>query len=661
MFNSSLAARLKPCAFLCAVLAGSNAGAAADPLAAAPGSPLQTVVTVASRLPQAAQSQAADVVVITRADLEAIATDNLADVLQQRAGVQISRTGGSGQPASVLMRGSSASNTVVLVDGVRVGAATTGQFDFSTLPLAGIERIEVLRGPGSSLHGADAVGGVVLITTRAPGGTGVANGAAASQLSRLGLAAGTLGSSEALASSTWAGLDAAGRPWDARISASRQATQGVSAVRPGDAFGNHNPDADGFRRQALQFGGRWQPWAGQRVEAGLLRSDLMSRYDGAEYRPPTYAPDASPDFRSRTRTEAAHLRGDGELTATTTWQARMGRSVDDSTSGANELYHYRTRRDDASVQLAWEPDANQQWVLAWDGRQEKVQATGYAGATERDNEAYTLAYSGRMASLRLQAELRTDRNSIYGQHTTGRSGLRWTFSPQTQFRILAASTFRAPGFNELFFPGYGVTDLRPEEGRSLEAGVDHTHGAVRWQATVWRNRVENLIAYSADPAKCPASAAYAYGCAANIGQARLQGVTVEGQWIGLRFGREPARGEAALAPLSWGYDYTDARDGAGQVLPRRARHQWRLQTEQGVGDWRVGGSALWLSDRQESGRVLRGHGRLDLQARRALGPAGSGWSLRARVLNALNADFEPAADYRSPGRQLWLGLEWSGR
>ena len=100
--------------------------------------PLQSVVTVASRLPQTADRLTADAVVITREQLALLPADNLADALQALAGVQVSRTGGPGQPTSVLIRGAAASNTLVLVDGVRMGSATLGQFDFSTIGLAGI-------------------------------------------------------------------------------------------------------------------------------------------------------------------------------------------------------------------------------------------------------------------------------------------------------------------------------------------------------------------------------------------------------------------------------------------------------------------------------------------------------------------------------------------
>ncbi|MFM8795282.1 MAG: TonB-dependent receptor, partial [Betaproteobacteria bacterium] len=223
-------------ALAAATLAGhSNAQTAAD----------QSVVTVASRLPQAPDRLTADAVVINREQLAALPADNLADALQALAGVQVSRTGGPGQPTSTLIRGASAANTLVLIDGVRMGSASLGQFDFSTIGLAGIERIEVLRGPGASVYGADAVGGVVLITTRASAAVeGEGNGTGATR-HRAALAAGSLSSSEASAS-TQIGQPWGQGDWSAQLQAARQASAGVSAVRPNDRFGTYNPDADGY-------------------------------------------------------------------------------------------------------------------------------------------------------------------------------------------------------------------------------------------------------------------------------------------------------------------------------------------------------------------------------------------------------------------------------
>ena len=125
------------------------------------------IVVTGTREPLASERLAADVVVIDADTVRASTADSLADLLRREAGVQISRSGGPGQSSGLFIRGAASQQSVVLVDGVRVGSATLGFAALEALSLASVERIEVLRGPGSSVYGADAVGGVVQIFTAA--------------------------------------------------------------------------------------------------------------------------------------------------------------------------------------------------------------------------------------------------------------------------------------------------------------------------------------------------------------------------------------------------------------------------------------------------------------------------------------------------------------
>ncbi len=138
---------------------------AASSWAQAQANPGSTVQVIGTRAPTALNRVVADVVVIDRDRIRATSADSVEDLLRREGGIQLSRNGGPGQNASVLIRGSGASSTLVLIDGVRVGSATLGQTDLAAVSLAQVERIEIMRGPGSSLYGADAIGGVVNIVT----------------------------------------------------------------------------------------------------------------------------------------------------------------------------------------------------------------------------------------------------------------------------------------------------------------------------------------------------------------------------------------------------------------------------------------------------------------------------------------------------------------
>ncbi|MEO7709685.1 MAG: TonB-dependent receptor plug domain-containing protein, partial [Caldimonas sp.] len=127
---------------------------------------LAPVVITGNREPTPLDRIVGDIVVIDVERIRASSADSVEDLLRREGGIQLSRNGGPGQSASVLLRGVSASGMLVLVDGVRIGSATLGQVDFAGIAMSQIERIEILRGPASSLYGADAVGGVVQIITR---------------------------------------------------------------------------------------------------------------------------------------------------------------------------------------------------------------------------------------------------------------------------------------------------------------------------------------------------------------------------------------------------------------------------------------------------------------------------------------------------------------
>ena len=308
---------------------------------AASQSQLPSVVVTGSREPQALDRVTADVLVIDAERIRASSADSIEDLLRREAGVQVSRNGGPGQNASVFIRGAGASNTVVLIDGVRVGSATLAQVEFEAIGLAQIERIEVLRGPGSSLYGADAVGGVIQIFTKRGAGEArfVADAAVGGYRSRQG----GLG-----VSGTTGGFDYA-------ASLGRESSRGVSALEAGDAFGNFNPDDDGYTRDTGQFKLGFTPAAGHRIGLTLVESRLNAQYDASEFLPPSFAQDASPDFRSKLKSSVAALDYRGGITAAWTTSAQLSHSDDDLKSGGSVIDRFRATSSRGRTRGSREP------------------------------------------------------------------------------------------------------------------------------------------------------------------------------------------------------------------------------------------------------------------------------------------------------------------
>src|SRR4030067_197218 len=128
------------------------------------------MVDTATRTAQFADATLASVSIITRQDIARLQAQSFPDVLRGVAGLTISTNGGAGKATSVFLRGTNADHVLVLVDGIKVGSATLGTASFQDIPVAQIERIEIVRGPRASLYGSEAIGGVMQIFTRQGGG-----------------------------------------------------------------------------------------------------------------------------------------------------------------------------------------------------------------------------------------------------------------------------------------------------------------------------------------------------------------------------------------------------------------------------------------------------------------------------------------------------------
>jgi vitamin B12 transporter len=595
-------------------------------------SPAQQIVVTANRVPVPLSQVLADVVVIDEAQLRNAAGSPLEDVLRDFAGVQLSRTGPPGQSAGVFIRGSAMTNTVVLIDGVRIGSATLGQAALEALGLGAIERIEVLRGPGSALYGADAVGGVIQIFTR--------RGQRGAPRVQASLHAGRYGSSE-----VQGGASAVVGDFDLALSASREASAGVSAVaNPADAFGRYNPDADGFSRGSVSAQVGYALTASQRIGLRLLDTRLRSQFDAAEFAPPAFAPDPSPDFRNRLNTQLLAVTHSANARGGLRSELTLSESRDGLKSGANTIDRFDTRRR----QLTWQPSievaAGTTLVGLIEREEVRVSSSSFGASPVRrsDNTALGISAMGAVDAHRWQVDLRHDDHDVYGAQTTGKLGYAWQVTPQWALRAAVGTAFRAPSFNELYFPDFGVKSLRPERTRNVEVGASWQDKGWRLQATLFDNRVSDLIGYQADPAACPAG--YPSGCAANVSRARLRGTSLS------------AQGAEGAWRWRMGAEFLDAKDrNAGTRLTRRAAYTGSATLGYDAAPWGVQATANAVGARPEGGAQLAAYQLIDLSAHWQLAPR---WRLEAKLLNVFDKRYEPAKDYGALGRQAWIGVRF---
>ncbi len=597
---------------------------------------LDPVVVTGTREAESLSRSTADLVVIDAATIARSTADSVEDLLRREAGLQLVRAGGPGQSTGFFIRGASTSSTLVLVDGVRIGSATLGQAELEALSLSQVDHIEVLRGPGSSLYGADGVGGVVQIFTRR--GSGAPRFTAHAAYGRYRSAEGAVGVSGSEGS------------FDYALSLGHDGSRGVSSIFPNDAYGYFNPDDDGFSRNTGSVRLGYSPAKGHRIGVGVLEAKLHSRYDSGDFDPVTSGTDPSPDFRGFLTTRVVSADYRGELTTLWTTSMQLSHNVDDLTSGGGSLSRFITFRDQATWQNLLRLSADQRVVLAYEHVGEKAGGDIYAFGPTRRNNAFIAGYSGHLGSGDLQADVRHDDNSVYGGNTTGRLGYAYEVLRGLKLRALAGTTFRAPTFNDLFYPGYGVVTVQPERGRSVEFGIDWQRGDTRAAVTVYRNRVRNLIAYQPDRSFCPAAPVFDPGCAGNVGRAKLQGATIT---AGQRWGGLDVRATVGLL------DATNA--DTGHRLARRAAHQENLSVDYDRGAWTVGGALLVVGrrpDAENGSAALGGYGVVDLKATWRIR---SQWQVESKLLNALDHRVEPLRDFQGLGRQAWIGVRFDSQ
>jgi vitamin B12 transporter len=603
-----------------ALLASCAAELAAQP-AADPQSSSPAIVVTGTRSPQRVDEALADVTVIDRARIDAAAGRTLPELLAREAGVQFWSNGGLGKPSSVSLRGLEARHTLLLIDGVRYGSATVGSPAWESLPLDAIERIEIVRGPLSGLYGSDAVGGVIQIFTRR---------GAAGFMPEAALGAGGRGHAEAAVGLRFGQGDVDGA---LRVQQLRQT--GFSSTNERVPFGSFNPDDDGFRQTSLsaRVGARFGAW---RADASLLAARGRTRYDDGP----------GVDARAALRSEVLSASVSGPLTGAWRSTLRFGRSQDEyDTLATASAFTALGTIGTVQRQLAWEHMvATPLGELL--GLLERVeQRVGRPGApfavSERSIDAFALGLNGRAGPHSWQANLRRDRNSQFGGRTTGSLAYGGDLAPGLRFGASYGTSFVAPSFNQLYFPGFGNPNLLPEEGRQSELSLRWDFGAGVARIAYFDNRIRGYISAGPLPA--------------NIPRTRIDGVSASversvGAWS-LR---------ASLDLLDPRND-TVGTANFGKRLPRRAAEAARLDADWRSGPLTLGGTLSLVGERYDNAANslrLPGYATLDLRAAWQLA---RDWRLSATLNNAFDRRYETVAGYNQPGREAYVWLRWQPR
>lgn len=583
---------------------------------------LAPLVVTATRTAETTDETLASVTLVDRREIERLQARSVADALRGVPGLAIANSGGRGQPASFFLRGSDSDHVLVLIDGVKVGSPTLGVAPFQDFPIDQVERIEVVRGPRSSLYGSEAIGGVIQIFTRKGGGTltpraSFGGGSYGTANASLGLSGG--------GESGW--FDLSGRVED---STGFNACNGLPFVA--GCFVDQ-PDRDGFSNRAghARAGYRFQDLV--EVDLHWLGSRSDTEYDGSPF--------------GGNRSSATQQIAGGKLVwyPRSDWTQTLagGRSWDDLKVFYEAAFvdRFDTTRDT----LSWQNDivlgTDQLFTAGLDWQNDQVEGTVDYSVTARRNRGLFAEYQGGFADQLIKLSGRHDHNEQFGGHDSG--NLAWGYRLGNGWRLSASygTAFKAPTFNDLYYPFFGNPSLEPETSQSLEVGIAGDLAGGTWSLNLYRTKIEDLIAFDAIEQH-----------PANIDAARILGL------------------EAVLATRVLDWDLStnltllnpenrSSGPDQGNQLPRRPKQSLRLDLDRSFGDLSLGGTVYAVGQRYDdlANRFeLDPYLRLDLRAEYRLDAV---LSLQARIENLLDADYETAAFYNQPGRAFYVTLRYA--
>ena len=594
---------------------------AVTPLSYAANDTLDEIEVTATRMAQPLKQSLSSTTVITQQDIRNSQAPDVLTILRDVAGVEFSQNGGTGKASGLFLRGTDSTHVLVLVDGVRISSATFGTTAVDQLMLDQIERIEVVRGNVSSLYGSEAIGGVVQIFTKHGHGAPAAN-----------LSAG-LGNQGTRRLSAGVGGAADGTDFSVQLSTFR--TDGVSALNPAQAP-NTNPDRDGYRNNSLSANVGHAFNTDHRISATLFGSNGNNQYDNAF--------GLSTDINTnRAQIWKLSLASDDQITDAWHSRVQLANGVDQYRDYLNGVpvaggSLYQTSSNQLSWQNSLYLDNDKQLLLGAETLRQYVSSDinpGYVQNSRQVNSVFA-GYTGRYGAHQAQFNLRHDSNSQYGGETTGLLGYGYAFSDAWRATASYSTAFRAPTFNELYYPdtgwGGGNPALEPEHSRNMEAALRYfVAGGQQLDLVYFDNRTHNLI--SGWPP-------------VNVNKARINGAELS--YAG-HFG-----GTGVKAALT---SQNPRDDTTGTQLDRRAKLHDSLGITQQFGAWQVGGEWLHSGARPDMAntQTLAAYNVFNLTVGYAVSKE---LRLSLRADNLTNQNDSNAYGYNPLGRTLFVGLNY---
>lgn len=572
---------------------------------------LEPIVVTATLGPLTVGESLSSVTVIDEETIRQQSPSEFSQLLRGQAGINVTGNGSFGKTTSVYTRGTANDSTLLLVDGVRLRSATSGGPSWQYFPVELIERVEIVRGARSSLYGSDAVGGVVQAFTLDPKDT---------PAGWVEAGAGNFNTQKGSA-----GIAASAGNTRFSLSGLHKETDGTAVITDGKDRGFRNTAGIGRVVHELESGG----------EASLVvvQSEGSTEYEGGDI-----------DFMIRT----IGFGLDTPVSEYWRQSLQFSESRDDTD---NVTLTYFAAFNTRSRAARW--DNTFTWnvhelVVGAELMTDEVSGTTDYLESSRTNSALYSQLRLNFGPTDVQLSLRGDDNEAYGKNETGGIALGHALDRSHRVRVSYGTAFRAPTFNDLYFPGANP-DLEAEESGTVEVGASGHYQNWFWDGALFQLDVDNLIAWSPTPG--------GLWTPMNVNEARIRGVELSTgfEWDGWR-------GDAALTLLD-----TEDRE-TGNRLQRRSGKTLRLDLSKRVGTWDFGGTVVaegYRYDDRSNNDRLPGFATLDLRAGWRFAPD---WSTRLTLANVLDKEYTTARydsqndlDYIAAGRSAMLTVRYDIR
>ena len=564
---------------------------------------LDPVVVTAALAPRTANASLSSVSVLEEATFRRQDPTSLTDLLRGQPGVDVTSNGNFGKSSSVYLRGAPSDASVLMIDGIRLRSATAGGAAFQYLDPRMFDRAEIVRGPRGSLYGADAVGGVIQLFTP--------EGDEEEPQPRMSVGGGSFDTQRLSAG-------VSGREGGTRYSfaASHFNTDGQPIRRGGEDKGYDNTSA--LARVAHIFE------SGAEVGVLALRVRGNNEYDSGEN-----------DFVQQVAGVYA------ELPVTDTWQSRL--TLSEARDELDTIDNFGASVIDTRTQTArWQNNIQfgpHELIAGAEISEDRVLSTNDFDVTSRDNKAVFTQGLLDFSPFAIQASLRYDDNEAYGDEVTGSLALGYELDNYHTLRASVGTAFKAPSFNDLYWPDSGNPDLNPETSETIEVGVRGQYHQWFWDLAAFQNDYDDMIAWA------PTSSGL--WAPQNVNSARIRGAELS------------SGVEVNDWTLQAAFTYLDPEDRAtGNRLARRATQSVRLDADRELGGWSLGGSLVAQSyryDNPTNTQRLGGYGLVNLRAGWQFAPL---WSARVTLENAFDKEYSTTRDYINAGRAGFLSVHF---